>query len=159
MALLGKFLDDIAAERCGINDVVVALLGIPHRKTVVVAAGEADILCTGVLYGCHPLLCIETVGVERIGGFCIFILVNRVVLQVPLALCKHAVYSPVYEYSELAVGKLLACLQVFGSRGVLRLCGCRCNGQQCRCHQHESFYEFHIKCILFIILCKCKRTL
>ena len=87
-----------------------------------VAAGEADVLCTGILYCSNPLLCVETVGVESVGSLGIFCLVNRVVLQIPFALCEHAVYSPMDEDTELAVGKLLTCFQVLGCWGVLCLC-------------------------------------
>ena len=37
MALIGQLLDNIATEGCGVHDVIVGLLGVPHRETIVVA--------------------------------------------------------------------------------------------------------------------------
>ena len=80
VALLGKFLYDIAPEWGCINNVVVALLRVPHRETVMVTAGEADVLCSGILYCRHPCFGIKTVWVERICSLCIFRLVDGEVL-------------------------------------------------------------------------------
>ena len=126
VAFIGKFLYHVTPERSGIDNIVVALFGVPHGKTVVVTAGEAYILRSGILYGCNPCLGIETVRVESVGCLGVFSLVYRKVLQIPFALREHAVYAPVDENSEFAVGEFLSRLQVLRCRCVFDLL-CRCN--------------------------------
>lgn len=92
---------DVALEWRSLHYVVIALPGVPHREAVVVARGEADILRASVLDGFHPLMGVEAMRIEGVGGLGILHAVGHGVLQIPLALGKRAVDAPVKEDAKL----------------------------------------------------------
>ena len=71
VALFGQLFEDIAFERSGVYNIIIGLLGVPHRKTVVVTRCDTDIFCTRVLYGFNPVVGIEIGRIEAGGRFSI----------------------------------------------------------------------------------------
>ena len=109
---LREFLDYVAAKRCCLHNIVLALLGFPHGKSIVMATGKTDVFCTGLLEATHPLACIEPMGIKGVGSLGIFMTVRNGILQVPLSLCKGAVYSPMQEYSQFHIPEFFAGFKV-----------------------------------------------
>ncbi len=120
VALIGELAQDVALERCGIDDIVVALVSVPHRESVVVACGECDVFRAGILYRFHPFGGVEIGGIESFGSLGILVGCDIVIVEIPLSLGEHAVYAPVDEYAESVVGEFLLCLLSFGSRDIGR---------------------------------------
>ena len=50
-----EFLQHVASEGRGLDDIVVAGFAVPHGESVVVAAGEGDVLCACLLEEQYPL--------------------------------------------------------------------------------------------------------
>ncbi len=63
-----QFLQRIAMERRGIDDVVLADLGVIHGEAVVMLAGDDDVLHAGVLGHLHPGIGVELHGIELLGA-------------------------------------------------------------------------------------------
>ena len=156
---VGKLFEDVPAERCGVDDVVVRLGGVPHRKTVVVARCDGDVFRSRPFDGRYPFFGVEVGGVECPCGFGIFSGLGPIV-EIPFALSEHAVDAPVDENAETVVGEPLACFKVFRRGGVGALCG----AVERRCHQQgpgNSFQWFHVGLMFVVMLvnacgCVCK---
>ena len=119
---LGQFLQNVLAVGCGLYDVELALLGVPHGETIVMTGGEADVLGTCCLYGTHPFTCIVPVGIESIRHLGILIAVGHCILQVPFALGKHTVDTPMQEDTQLHVTEFLTRAQIGLGGNILCLC-------------------------------------
>ena len=140
VALVGEVAQNVATIR-RVHDVVGALRRVPHRKAVVVPRREADILSPRLLERGNPLPGIETVGIESVGRFGVFLRVDVFVGHEPFALRKRAVNAPVQEDAQPFFGKGLACRQVLGRRNI----GRRLSGKPRGCSQEEEKGEdaFH----------------
>ena len=119
---LGQFLQNVLAVGCGLHDVELALLGVPHGETIVMTCGKADVLGTCRLYGTHPFTCIIPVGIESIRHLGILIAVGHCILQVPFALGKHTVDTPMQEDTQLHVTEFLTRAQIGLGGNILCLC-------------------------------------
>ncbi len=140
-ALFRQFFQDVFLVGGGIHDVVWRLCGVPHGEAVVVARCEAYVSCSRLFYRRYPFGGIEVGRIKTCGSFCIFVAVEICVVQIPFALCEHAVYSPVDEYAEPCIGKFLLGLDYFlrGCVGCVTVVGmrwCVC-GNQGNCRKHE----------------------
>ncbi len=121
VAGIGQLAHYIASEGCGIDDVVVGTVGIPHREALVVTRGKADVTRTGILDCIYPRIGIEAVGIERIGQFSIFAIVDVAVGHRPLARSEHRVESPVDEYAQLGITERLARLDILLRGNIIAL--------------------------------------
>ena len=119
----------IALERRSVNNIIIRIFGIEHRESIVMACSEADVFSSRLLKGTNPLLSVE---LSRIKTFCslsVLLVVNISVLQIPFSLSKHAVYTPVKEYTEFVICKVLTRLYILWSRLITLLSECRCGEQ------------------------------
>ena len=107
-ARLGQGLHHVASVRRGLDDVVGACLGLPHGEAVVVAAGEGDVLCSGLLEELHPFACIEPGGTEASGELGVLVAVDAAVVHHPLSVGQHGIDAPMDEDAKLAVLEVLA---------------------------------------------------
>ena len=112
LTCLCQFFQYVTTKGSSLHDIELALLGSPHRETIVMTGGEADILGTSLLDATHPLSCIKTVRIESICHLGIFITVGHCILQIPLALSKHAIQAPVQENTQLHISEFLTRLQI-----------------------------------------------
>ena len=106
----GQFLERIAMEGRGVDDVVRAGLGVEHGEAVVVLRGDDDVLHAGVLGDRHPLVGVELHRVELLGVAGVFGHGDLAVVHDPLADAAdllavvgaggHAVEAPVDEHAE-----------------------------------------------------------
>ena len=112
VAFVRKFLQDIPLEGGGVNYVEVGSGGIEHRKSVMMAGSDADVPGTCLLEGGHPFRRIEPGGVESPSELFVFIRLQALGLQYPLALPEHGVDAPVDEDTELFGGEFLLCTGV-----------------------------------------------
>ena len=119
VTLLGQLPHDVFAVG-RIHDVIVRPPGIPHGEALVMPGGETDVFRPRSLEGRHPLAGIETVGIKAVHGLGILPGINILVIQIPLALGKHAVQAPMQEHAKPALGKLFSILKILG-RGFIRL--------------------------------------
>ena len=116
VAFIGEFLEDVTMERGGIHDVVVRILRLEHRETLMMASGEADVLGSRSLDGCHPLRRIEMGRIEATRQLGVLLVVQVLVGHRPFARGKHAIQSPVQEDAKLIILEFLSGLQVLRSR-------------------------------------------
>ena len=112
LAGIGQFLQDIALEGGGIDDVIVAGLALEHREAVVVTRGDGDVTSTGILDGAYPLVGIKARWIETCGQLGILVTVDALVEHDPLAIGEHRIDTPVDKDTELVVLELLAGLEV-----------------------------------------------
>ena len=124
-----------------VHNVVVALLGIPHRETVVVSCGESDITRPSVFENFDPGFSVECVRIESIGRFGVFVAIKFGILQIPFSLTIKGIESPMDENAESIFGKLLAVLDILASGlVVLRFNGLHQGKERCNCPN----YVFHM---------------
>ena len=86
---LGEFSYHVPPERAAVHYIVCASLRLEHRKAVVMAAGDSEVLRSGSLDGLHPLAGVEFRRAEPVGQMCIFLMAYVPGLQRPLALPEH----------------------------------------------------------------------
>ena len=122
MAFIGQFFDDIALKRRAVNDVVRRLLGVEHRKAVVVARRDANVFRSGGFHIGHPFRCVVFRRIKPVGQLGVLLPVDVFVVHDPLAVGHHAVNAPVNEHAEFHVLKLRPVFQVFGRGHVFLLC-------------------------------------
>ena len=106
---LGQLCDDVLAVG-RVHDVVVALLRVPHRKTIVVARSEGDVARTGLFENLGPGFGVEIMRIERVGRLGILLTAERSILQIPFSLCKSGIDAPMNEDAESIFGKLATTL-------------------------------------------------
>ena len=121
LALVGKLADYILSVRSGVNDVVVGLVRVPHGESFVVARCEADVFCSGAFDGIHPFFGVEVVGIEGVGKFFVFLVIDVFVGHRPFACGKNGIESPVDKYSEFGILKFCPGPEVGFRRRVGRL--------------------------------------
>ena len=85
VAFVGKLFQNIALERSCVNDVVIGILCIEHRKAVVMAGGEADVLCTRRLDGRHPLCGIKLGRIKTLRQLGIFLVIQVLLSHRPFS--------------------------------------------------------------------------
>ena len=119
VAFIGEFLEDVTMERGGIHDVVIRILRLEHRETLMMASGEADVLGSRSLDGCHPLRRIEMGRIEATRQLGVLLVVQVLVGHRPFARGEHTVQSPVQEDTKLIVLELLSRLQVLRGRLIM----------------------------------------
>lgn len=117
-ASLRQFAQHIAAERGGIDDIVVGKSGIEHGESLVVARGEADVARARRLDRTHPLPRVEACGTEAARKLGVLLVIEVFVGHGPLAGSQHAVKAPMEEYPEAVVAERLARPQVVGRGNV-----------------------------------------
>ncbi len=61
---LGEFLENVAAERGAVNNIIFSFSRVPHRESVVMSRRDAYISGSGVLDGRHPFSGVEFGGIE-----------------------------------------------------------------------------------------------
>ena len=114
VAFIGEFLEDVTMERGGIR-----ILRLEHRETLMMASGEADVLGSRSLDGCHPLRRIEMGRIEATRQLGVLLVVQVLVGHRPFARGEHTVQSPVQEDTKLIVLELLSRLQVLRGRLIM----------------------------------------
>ena len=119
LASLGQLIKDIPSKRCSINNIVCTFFCSPHRKSVMMARGESNVLGTRILECTYPLLCMEMYRIETRGHLLIFLLFQFSTVKIPFSLGKLAVYSPMQENTETKTLELPACFQVISRRNIL----------------------------------------
>ena len=84
-ASIGQRLQHIASVGRGFHDIVGACFCLPHRESVVVAAGEGDVLGTGFLEELYPFACAEPGRTEAACKLGILVAVDVAVVHHPFA--------------------------------------------------------------------------
>ncbi len=120
-AFVGQLLQRIALERRPVDDVVARGARREHRKTVVVARGDRDVLHARRLGERHPRVGIEVGGIEGRGEPLVVGHGDGPILHHPLALAEQAVHAPMNEHSELGVAIPVARREPLRGHGVLAL--------------------------------------
>ena len=81
----GEFLQRIALEGRGVDDIVLAGLGAVHGEAVVMLAGDHDVLHAGIVGHLDPLFGVEFYGIELGGQLFVFLDGNLGAVHDPLA--------------------------------------------------------------------------
>ena len=123
LASVGEFLEHIALEGGGIDNVVVGDCALEHRESVVMARGDGDVAGARILDGSHPLVGVETRRIETGRQLGILIAVDTLVEHDPLAVGKHGIDTPVDKDTELVVLEFLAGAEVLLAGSVHGLLG------------------------------------
>lgn len=139
-ASLRQFAQHIAAERGGIDDIVVGKSGIEHGESLVVARGEADVARARRLDRTHPLPRVEACGTEAARKLGVLLVIEVFVGHGPLAGSQHAVKAPMEEYPEAVVAERLARPQVVGRGNVS---GLRMGGRSEAASAEQGKQSFH----------------
>ena len=92
--------DHVAFEGGGIDDVVIADLGVKESETVVVLAGDDDIFHAGIFGDVDPLGGAELARVAGFGQLGVILDGDLFGVHVPLALADLGVEAPVDEEAE-----------------------------------------------------------
>ncbi len=122
VTLTRQLFENVAPERCRIDNIIRRLLRVEHRKAVVMPRGNAEVLCPGGLYIGYPPGRIEFGGIKSSGEFRIFPIRKILVIHYPFAVGKHTVKSPMNEYTELPVAEIFAVPEVLCCRDITLLC-------------------------------------
>src|SRR5262249_37287463 len=117
-ALVGQLFKGIFSIRSGIDDVPLVLLGGEHSETVMMFAGDGDVLHAGTFRQSYNLRCTKFGRVELGSELFIFGDGDFFLVHHPFAPSGHTVYTPVDEHSEFGVLKPLAGFQVGFGWGV-----------------------------------------
>ena len=101
-------------------NVVVRNLAVPHGKTIVMFAGDGNVLHARRLCHLYPGSWIKVGRIKKGRNF--FVDFDRYLLLVhyPFAIAKHTVDTPMNEQSELCIFKPFPVFKVFGC-GLIRL--------------------------------------
>ena len=116
-----QFRNHVPLERCRLDDIVVARLRVPHRKAVVMARSQRDVLRPGILDGPHPGVRVELRRIEARSQMPVLQIVQAPVVHHPFAVRHHRVDAPVDEHAEALVLERFPRRQILFRRHISRL--------------------------------------
>ena len=94
MTFFCQFLQNIPAERCRLDDVVIRKPGIEHRKPLMMPGSKTNIFRSGRFYCSHPFSRIETGRIKSRSQLAVFHVVQVLVRHHPFSLSQHTIQPP-----------------------------------------------------------------
>src|SRR5215469_1095533 len=121
VALVGQHFQGILLVGRARDDVPVGDFGVEHRKAVMMAGGDGDVLHARGFGQRDPGAGVEFLRIEEQRQAIVFLYRELAIVEYPLAVAENAVDAPMNEHSEFHVLKFATGLEVFGTGLVVRL--------------------------------------